>query len=164
MNGILEMSWFVHIFLQNQHMVPIVYARLRSYFDFQGQIRFCPMLMSKPCCGDFSDNFSFQNNGIKLFMFYINFLFITQSLIEVTVLQAKLFKNFDKFSSVFALLHSEITSFQWSKIIAFFQRTYFETVRFFPRNVREKRKTQTKNYHWVTLYPVIYFPDLLAGP
>jgi len=32
MNGILEMSWFVHIFLQN--MVPIVYALLRSYLDF----------------------------------------------------------------------------------------------------------------------------------
>ena len=30
MNGILEISWFVHIFLQNQPMVPIVYALLRS--------------------------------------------------------------------------------------------------------------------------------------
>ena len=34
MNGILEMPWFVHIFLQNKHMVPIVFALLRSYFDF----------------------------------------------------------------------------------------------------------------------------------
>jgi len=34
MNGILEMSWFVDIFLPNQHMVPIVYALLRSYLDF----------------------------------------------------------------------------------------------------------------------------------
>jgi len=34
MNGILEISWFVHVFLQNQHMVPIVYALLRSYLDF----------------------------------------------------------------------------------------------------------------------------------
>ena len=52
MNGILEMSWFVHIFLQNQHMVPIVYAPLRSYLDFQGQFRFFPMLIPKPCSGD----------------------------------------------------------------------------------------------------------------
>jgi len=36
MNGILKMSWFVHIFLQNKHMVPIVYALLRSYLDFYG--------------------------------------------------------------------------------------------------------------------------------
>jgi len=34
MNGILEMSWFVHIFLQNVHMVPTVYALIRSYLDF----------------------------------------------------------------------------------------------------------------------------------
>jgi len=34
MNGILEMSWFVHIFLQNKHIVPIVYALLLSYLDF----------------------------------------------------------------------------------------------------------------------------------
>jgi len=34
MNGILEMSWFVYIFLQNLHMVPIVYALLRSYLNF----------------------------------------------------------------------------------------------------------------------------------
>ena len=34
MNGKLEMSWFVHIFLQNKHRVPIVYAVLRSYLDF----------------------------------------------------------------------------------------------------------------------------------
>ena len=26
MNGILKMAWFVHIFLQNQHMISIVYA------------------------------------------------------------------------------------------------------------------------------------------
>jgi len=36
MNGILEMSWFVLIFLQNKHMVSIVYALLRSYLDFYG--------------------------------------------------------------------------------------------------------------------------------
>jgi len=54
--------------------------------------------------------YAFYQNK-KLFMFYINFLFITQSLIEVTVLKAMLFKNFNKFSSVLALLHSEITSF-----------------------------------------------------
>jgi len=34
MKDILEMSRFVHIFLQNKHMVPIVYAHLRSYLDF----------------------------------------------------------------------------------------------------------------------------------
>jgi len=34
MNGILEISWFVHILFQNKHMVPIVYALLRSYLDF----------------------------------------------------------------------------------------------------------------------------------
>jgi len=34
LNGILEMSRFVHIFLQNEYMVPIVYALLRSYLDF----------------------------------------------------------------------------------------------------------------------------------
>jgi len=34
MSGILEMSWYLHIFLQNLHMVPIVYALLRSYLDF----------------------------------------------------------------------------------------------------------------------------------
>jgi len=34
MNGVLEMSWCVHIFLQNEHMGPIVYALLRSYLDF----------------------------------------------------------------------------------------------------------------------------------
>jgi len=34
MNGVLEMSWFVHNFLQNKHMLPIVYALLRSYLDF----------------------------------------------------------------------------------------------------------------------------------
>ena len=33
MNGILEMSWFVHIFLQNYHMVPVVYALLGSYLE-----------------------------------------------------------------------------------------------------------------------------------
>jgi len=33
-------------------------------------------------------------------MFYIKFIFITQSLIEVTVLKAMLFKNFDQFSAV----------------------------------------------------------------
>jgi len=30
----MEMSWFVHIFLQNKHMVPIVYSLSRSYLDF----------------------------------------------------------------------------------------------------------------------------------
>ena len=34
-------------------MVPIVYALLRSYLDFKGKFRFCPMLMPKPCSGDF---------------------------------------------------------------------------------------------------------------
>jgi len=34
MNGLLKMSWFVHIFLQNKHMVPIVYALLLNYLDF----------------------------------------------------------------------------------------------------------------------------------
>jgi len=33
MNGILEMSWFVHIFLQIKHIVPIVIALLHSYLD-----------------------------------------------------------------------------------------------------------------------------------
>ena len=43
--------------------------------------------------------YAFYQNK-KLFMFYIKFLFITQSLIEVTVLLSMLFKKFDKFSSV----------------------------------------------------------------
>jgi len=34
MNGILEIFWFVHIFLKNKHMVPIVYTLLHSYLDF----------------------------------------------------------------------------------------------------------------------------------
>jgi len=34
MNGIMKMSWFVHIFFQNNHIVPIVYALLHSYLDF----------------------------------------------------------------------------------------------------------------------------------
>ena len=34
MNGLLEMSWFVHIFLQTYSMVPIVYTLLRHYLDF----------------------------------------------------------------------------------------------------------------------------------
>jgi len=33
MNGIWEISWFVHTFLQNLHMVPIKYALLRSNLD-----------------------------------------------------------------------------------------------------------------------------------
>jgi len=48
-------------------------------------------------------------------MFYINFLFITQSLTEVTVLKAMSFKNFDKFFLCFALLYSKITSFSCVK-------------------------------------------------
>jgi len=36
MNGILKMSWFVHIFPQNKLTVPIVYALFRSYLDFKG--------------------------------------------------------------------------------------------------------------------------------
>ena len=59
MNGILEMSWCVLIFLQNQHMVPIVYALLRSYLDFWGQFRFFPMLMPKPC--SIKEIISFEN-------------------------------------------------------------------------------------------------------
>jgi len=35
MKGILEMSWFVHTFLLNKHMVPIVYALLSKYLDFK---------------------------------------------------------------------------------------------------------------------------------
>jgi len=53
-------------------------------------------------------------------MFYINFLFITQSPIEVTVLKAMLFKNFDKFFLCFALLYSEITFFSCRKSLRFF--------------------------------------------
>jgi len=30
------MHWFLHIFLQNYHLVPTVYALLRSYLDFKG--------------------------------------------------------------------------------------------------------------------------------
>ena len=54
MNGILEISWFVHIFLQNQHIVPIVCDLLRSYLDFKRQFRFFPMLLPKPCSGHFN--------------------------------------------------------------------------------------------------------------
>jgi len=42
----------------------------------------------------------------------VKVLFITQSLIEVTVLKAMLFKNFDKVFLCFALLYSEITVIQ----------------------------------------------------
>ena len=34
MKVVLEMSWFVLIFLKNYHMVPIVFALWRSYLDF----------------------------------------------------------------------------------------------------------------------------------
>jgi len=34
MNSILKMSWFVHNFVQNKHMVPIVYTLVHSYLDF----------------------------------------------------------------------------------------------------------------------------------
>jgi len=48
------MSCFVHIFLKNKHMVPIVYALLRRYLDFRDSLDFFPMLMPKPCSGDFT--------------------------------------------------------------------------------------------------------------
>jgi len=53
-------------------------------------------------------------------MFYINFLFITQSLIEVTVLQAMLFKNFDKFSSVLHFSTLKLFLFSCRKSLRFF--------------------------------------------
>jgi len=34
MNGILEMSWFVHIFFSSRLEHGIVYALLRIYLDF----------------------------------------------------------------------------------------------------------------------------------
>ena len=43
-------------------MVHIVYALLRSYLDFQGYFRFFPMLMPKPCSGDFK-HFSSKQHG-----------------------------------------------------------------------------------------------------
>jgi len=36
MNGILEMPWFVHTFIQNKHMVSIVYALFSSFFRLLG--------------------------------------------------------------------------------------------------------------------------------
>jgi len=53
-------------------------------------------------------------------MFYINFLFITQSLIEVTVLYAMLFKNFDKFSSVLHFSTLKLLLFSCRKSLRFF--------------------------------------------
>jgi len=52
-------------------------------------------------------------------MFYINFLFITQSLIEVAVLLAMLFKNFDKFSSVLHFSTLKLLLFSCRKSLRF---------------------------------------------
>jgi len=78
-------------------------------------------------------------------MFYINFFFITQSLIEVTVLYAMLF--FDKLSSVLHFSTLKLHLFSCRKSLRFFSAHILKLC-VFPRNVREKRKTQTKNYHW----------------
>jgi len=78
-------------------------------------------------------------------MFYINFLFITQSLIEVTVIKTMLFKNFDKFSSVLHFSTLKLLLFSCQKSLRFLAHIFLNCA-FFPRNVREKRKTQTKNY------------------
>ena len=78
-------------------------------------------------------------------MFYIIFLYITQSLIEVTVLQAMVFKNFDKFSFVLHFSTLKLL-FSFRKSLRF-QRTYFETVRFFPemcvKNAKRRQKIIT---------------------
>jgi len=57
---------------------------------------------------------------IKSIGVYINFVFITQSLIEVTVLWAMLFKNFDKFSSVLHFSTLKLLLFSCQKSLRFF--------------------------------------------
>ena len=68
------MSWFVHIFLQNEHIVPIVDALLCSYLDL-GIILIFSMLMPKPCSGDFEDGyyakFVWKNTIIYILLFII---------------------------------------------------------------------------------------------
>jgi len=58
-----------------------------------------------------------------------------------------LFKNFDKFSSVLHFSTLKLLLFTCRKSLRFLARIFWNSA-FFPRNVREKRKTQTKNYHW----------------
>ena len=87
-------------------------------------------------------------------MFYINFLFITQSLIEVTVLQAMLFKNFDKFSSVLHFFTLKLLLFSCRKSLLVFSAHILKLCVFL-RNVREKHKTQIKNYHWWCTYEIV---------
>ena len=84
-------------------------------------------------------------------MFYINSLFITQSLIEVTVLKAMLFKNFDKFFLCLHFSTLKLLLFSCRKSLRFLAHKFWNCA-FFPRNVREKRKTQTKNYHCMYRY------------
>jgi len=47
MNAIFEMSWFVHIFLQIKHMVPIVYTLLKQLFRLLGKVYI--FSQPKPC-------------------------------------------------------------------------------------------------------------------
>ena len=60
----------------------------------------------------------YQNKNYSYF--YTNFLFITQSLIEVTVLKAMLFKNFDKFSSGLHFSTLKLLLFSCWKSLRFF--------------------------------------------
>jgi len=42
-------------------MVPIVYALSRGYLDFNDSLDFFPMLLPKPCSGDFKSDIYFWN-------------------------------------------------------------------------------------------------------
>ena len=57
------------------------------------------------------------------------------------------FNNFDKFSSVLHFSTLKLLLFSCRKSLRFLAHTFWNCA-FFPRNVREKRKTQIKNYHW----------------
>ena len=60
----------------------------------------------------------YQNKNYSYF--YTNFLFITQSLIKVTVLKTMLFKNFDKFSSGLHFSTLKLLFFSCRKSLRFF--------------------------------------------
>ena len=95
----------------------------------------------------------------KLFMLYIKFLFITQSLIQSfrpcysrTLINSPLFCTSPLWNNFYLVVKNRCV----------FLVHIFWNCAFFPRNVREKRKTQTKIYHWLDLF--IYIYDLYKSP
>ena len=82
----------------------------------------------------------------KIFMFYIQFLFKTRSVIETqsyrpcysrTLISSHLFCTSPLWHFFFLVVENHCV----------FLALIFWNCAFFPINVREKRKTQTKNYH-----------------